>query len=92
MRPTARATDPTTSHQAALFATDKAETNRVIALRVLKAHPEGLTDFELADLTGIAQTSIGVRRGQLVKMGLVVQTDKRRPTPSGATAIVWRAL
>ena len=90
--PVARATDPITSHQAALFAEPKAETHRVIALRVLKAHPAGLTDFELADLTGIPQTSIGVRRKELVEMELVEATDQRRPTPSGAKAIVWRAL
>lgn len=92
MNPTARATDPVTSHQAALFATNRAETNRVLALRVLKANPDGLTDFDLAALTGIPQTSIGVRRGELVKMGLVEATRERRRTPSGALAIVWRAL
>lgn len=90
--PVARATDPTTSHQAALFAAPKAETHRVIALRMLKAHPDGLTDFQLADLTGIPQTSIGVRRKELVEMGLVEATNQRRPSPSGAKAIVWRAL
>ena len=82
---------PNTSHRAALFAAPKAETHRV-ALRVLKAHPDGLTDFDLARLTGIPQTSIGVRRKELVRMGLVEATDKRRPAPSGAKAIVWRAL
>lgn len=92
MRPLARSTDPVTSHQAALFATGKAESHRVMALRVLKAHPEGLTDFELAERTGVAQTSIGVRRKELVQMGLVVATLERRPSPSGAKAIVWKAL
>ena len=90
--PLARATDPDTSHQAALFAAPKAESHRVIALRVLKAHPDGLSDFELSALTGVPQTSIGVRRKELVRMGLVEATDKRRPAPSGAKAIVWRAI
>lgn len=48
------------------------------------------TDFELADVTGTAQTSIGKRRGELVKAGLVEATSERRPSPSGSPAVVWR--
>ena len=91
-QPTARATDPETSHQAARRAASKAQTHRALALRVLRAHPDGLTDWELADRTGVMQTSIGVRRHELVKAGLVVKTALRRPSPSGCASIVWRAL
>lgn len=90
--PTARASDPDTSHAAALRARPKAGTNRDLALRVLRQHPAGLTDFELADRTGVAQTSIGVRRKELVQMGLVRATTGRRPAPSGSLAIVWEAV
>lgn len=66
-------------------------THRLLALAVLTAAgSSGLTDFELAERTGIAQTSIGVRRGELVKAKLVEKTAMRRPSPSGSAAIVWR--
>lgn len=91
-RPVARATDPPTSWAAARQAAPRAGTNRALALRVLRSHPDGLTDFELADLTGMQQTSIGKRRGELRDAGLVRATDRRRPAPSGAAAIVWEAV
>ena len=86
----ARTTDPETSHQASLFAQPKARTHRDLALHVLRTHPEGLTDFELAAITGIPQTSIGVRRGELTKHGIVWDSGKRRNSPSGSPAIVWK--
>jgi transcription initiation factor IIE alpha subunit len=88
--PTARSTDPDTSHQAAELAKQSAGGHRDLALRVLRANPDGLTDFELAELTGVAQTSIGKRRHDLYRAGLVVKTDLRRPSPSGSPAIVWK--
>lgn len=90
-QPVARRTDPETSHLAAKDAQPKAGTHRALALRTLTEHPEGLTDFDLARLTGVPQTSIGVRRKELVRAGLVVATDERRKAPSGSLAIVWRA-
>ena len=91
--PRARVSDPDTSHQAAKLATVNAGTNRALALEALRAAgPDGLTDFALAEIVGIQQASIGVRRGELVRMGLVEATEMRRPSPSGANAIVWRAV
>lgn len=63
---------------------------RRLALLTHAAHPDGLTDFELADLTGIAQTSIGKRRGDLVAAGYIVNAETARPAPSGSRATVWR--
>ena len=69
---------------------------RLLALRTLAEHPAGLTDFELAEITGRQQTSIGKRRGELYDAGLVeAATNERgeivkRPSPSGALSIVWR--
>jgi hypothetical protein len=92
VRPVARATDPDTSHRAAALATLKAGSNRVLALEALRAAGErGLTDFELEAATSIPQTSIGKRRHDLWRLGLVEKTEMRRPSPSGAPAIVWRA-
>lgn len=91
--PTARHTDPDTSHAAAALAAPRATTNRAAALAALRAAGDrGLTDFELADITGVAQTSIGVRRKELRDAGLVEATGDRRPAPSGALATVWRAV
>jgi hypothetical protein len=92
--PTARHSDPETSHQAAALAEPRAKTNRAYALRLLlEAGANGLTDFELAERSGIAQTSIGVRRGELVKQGLAARHPDAitRHSPSGASSIVWVA-
>lgn len=92
-QPVARATDPNTSWQAARRAATKAESNRAYALRVLRNHGEdGCTDFELSAITGVQATSIGVRRKELCRAGLVVDSGRRRPSPSGSLAIVWKAV
>jgi DNA-binding transcriptional ArsR family regulator len=90
-RPVARATDPGTSWAAASMTEPRAGTNRALALRLLREHPDGLTDFELAEMSGLQQTSIGKRRGELVDAGLAQATEQRRRAPSGAWAIVWQA-
>lgn len=91
-QPSARLYDPPTAQKAAKGAAEKAETHRQYALRVLRNHPEGLTDFALAEICNIQQTSIGKRRLELVRAGLVIDSGRRRPSPSGSMAIVWRAL
>lgn len=89
--PVARNSDPQTSHQAAEYAAVNAGTCRARALQALVAAGDrGLTDFELAAWTHLQQTSVGVRRKELVRMGLVESTGERRPSPSGALAMVWR--
>lgn len=96
-QPVARRTDPETSHLAAEDAKRNANTLRARCLAVLKAHPEGLTDFRLAELVGSQQTSAGKRRGELVTAGLVERAVvqgivQKRPAPSGSLAIVWRYI
>lgn len=63
---------------------------RLLALTAHAEHVSGLTDFELAEHTGKAQTSIGKRRKDLEVDGYVVATTERRPSPSGAMATVYR--
>lgn len=87
----ARATDPETSHIAATNARRHTETDRELVLRLLRTHGP-MTDFEIAARAGRAQTSLGVRRGDLVKLGLVEYAGFARPAPSGSPARVWRAL
>jgi hypothetical protein len=50
----------------------------------------GATDYELAVALGVLRTSAGKRRKELFELGMVQDTDERRPTDTGASAIVWR--
>jgi len=86
--PTARHTDPATSHGAAERATGHAQADRQRVLALL-AERGPLTDFQLADLTGRKQTSIGVRRGELVKAGLVREHDRGGISDTGTPCIRW---
>jgi hypothetical protein len=85
-----RYTDPETCNEARKDALSNAARGRKIALDLLFAHSDGLTDFELAELSGWQQTSIGKRRGELRDLGLVEDSGFRRPSPSGSRAIVWK--
>ena len=87
----ARHTDPDTSWDAAADALCNADTHRARVLATLRAHPGGLTDFELAELLGLQQTSAGKRRGELRDLGYVENSGRKRPAPSGSMSIVWRA-
>lgn len=90
-----------TSRDAANDNRPRAQQHRELALAALtEAGERGLTDFELEDVVGVKQTSIGVRRGELKKAGLVARrlvidpktlelVGDRRPAPSGSTAAVW---
>jgi hypothetical protein len=88
--PAARNSDPITSHQAAQRHPFKRQKDCLAVLIVHSHHPAGLTDFELASMMRRQQTSLGKRRGELRDSGMIEQTDKRRPAPSGSPAIVWR--
>lgn len=92
-QPTARVSDPQTSHLAAEVAGRSADTVRARCLIALQqAGDLGLTDFELADRVCRQQTSAGKRRGELVKAGLVEFAGITRPAPSGTAARVWRVI
>jgi hypothetical protein len=89
----ARNSDPVTSHIAADRAGMKASHNRLMVLRHLIASGP-MTDFELAAVCGIQQTSIGKRRGECRDWYLVEQHKEdgeavTRKSPSGSPALVW---
>ena len=88
----ARSTDPDTSWAAAADALVNADTDRARVLEMHRAHPEGLTDFELAELMGRQQTSVGKRRGELRDRGLIEHAGFKRAAPSGSMSIVWRVV
>jgi hypothetical protein len=88
-----------TSQGAAVIAIFNLKGNREAAMAALaQAGESGLTDFELAAVTGVQQTSIGKRRKELVDLGLVASVldpaagkPATRPSPSGSPSMVWRA-
>lgn len=85
--PSVRVSDPDTCQEPS---ETRMSSGRLKVLAAHYHHPEGLTDFELSALIKVQQTSCGKRRGELEKAGLIVATTTRRPSPSGAKAIVWR--
>ena len=90
----ARRNDLDTSHEAARDASKKAPNHRLIALQALFEHGP-MTDYELAEKTGLQQNSIGKRRKDCQDIGLVdffmLDGEKeRRKTPSGSSAYVWQ--
>lgn len=95
--PQARATDPETSHEAAVAVGPRAQRDRdrvLDALRVFGA----MTDFEIALAIRSVQTSCGVRRSELVRAGLVraVVIDgrkaKRPSLTTGSPSQVWELV
>lgn len=83
--PAVRVSDPETCREPSQ---GRMSAGRWKALTALYVHGP-MTDFELADRTGVAQTSIGCRRCDLVKAGLAAKTGGRRPSPTGSPALVW---
>jgi len=56
---------------------------------ILREGARGATDAEIEAVTGIRAQSVSPRRGELRTLGLIVDSGKRRPTPSGRPAAVW---
>lgn len=81
-----------TERDAAELIAPKAGTLRRLAYDALLAAPDGLTDLELAARTSKWLYSIAPRRVELVRAGLVIDSGIRRPGPTGARAIVWKAI
>lgn len=87
-RGAARPTDPVTSVMAAEQIAPRVGTDRWQVLATHYRHREqGLDDFQLAELMGRKQTSVGRRRGELEHMGFVEKTE-RRLSPSPLTTSV----
>lgn len=91
-----RRTDEDTAQGAAVIAIGNAATNRHLALvHLYAAGDDGLSDFDLEAKTGVQQTSIGKRRGELRDAGLVARAfdeagkGRTRLSPSNTPAAVW---
>lgn len=81
-----------TERQAAASMREHTPRLREKVLGILRAHPAGLTDDEGGRLMGGDRLDFGRRRNELQRLGLVISTGTRRPTPHGRSAIVWRAV
>ena len=65
---------------------------REAILNLLKRHPEGLTDNDIAHLYDgplASASGLRTRRSELVNAGLVVDSDRRDTLASGRKAVVW---
>ena len=85
---TVRVSDPDTSHEAGKANTNNSEDRRLV-LTTHAAHLEGLTDYELADLHGRQQNSLGKRRTELRDAGMIQATPLRRKGHTKSLCIVW---
>lgn len=82
---------PATSHYAAERILPKTGTQRSRVLEAIRRQG-GLTDEEIADRLGMNPSSVRPRRQELQKAGWVEDSGDRRPTASGAQAIVWTVV
>ena len=92
--PVARRSDPETSHEAAKDASFHASEGRILAMRALHEHGP-MTDYELEASTGWQKNSIGKRRLDCQRAGMVellvlCGEKQKRPGPSGSMCLVWQ--
>ncbi len=83
-----RPSDPDTSHTAAAAASPGREQIKQIVYNTLLEHPDGLTDWELLEATGLDRDL----RGSVIKRRQdcgARDTGLRRLSPSGHPCIVW---
>jgi len=86
--PAARGTDPITSHQAAASISE--QRRRAVHAQVLVKLLTGpATDFDLARHTGLIPTSVGCRRKELCREGLVTALDRTGLSDTGSPATRW---
>lgn len=86
----ARATDPSTSWEAADSLSDDhvARVRDQVHKYALKCGTHGFTDKELETYFDDFGSTYRTRRAELSAMGIIVATDSKRRTPSGRNAIV----
>ena len=82
-----RWSDPDTSHGAAEQVADKMTERRTIVLAHFVKHGS-MTDLELQQLCADHGSTYRTRRSELVEMGFVADTGRRKPQ-HGSNRIVW---
>lgn len=86
-----RTTDFDTPRAAAKKASKRGPNQRQAVLAYLQRVREA-TDYEIGEGLGILRSSAAKRRQELVELGLVEDSQKRRNTDTGTAAIVWRII
>ena len=90
LAPPARRTAPQTTRDAARRIAGIAPTLRLQVLAAIReAGLCGLTDAEGVARLGLLAQTYTPRRRELAQLGAVVDSGRRRKTPSGRAAIVW---
>lgn len=90
LRSKARPNLPIASHILADRRTGQRATQRALVLAVIaEAGVFGATDAEIEAATGLRAQSVSPRRGELRAQGLIVNSERRRPTPRRRPAAVW---
>lgn len=88
--PSARRTDPATSHAAAQSMQDASKGLRAELLAVYQTHPSGLTMEEAAALAGIPTWAASKRISELRAAGQIIDTGTTRKGASGRQQAVCR--
>lgn len=84
---------PETSRAAAERVAPSAATLRAKVLAyIVECGENGATDDECQVSLAMPAHTQTARRWELAKAGQVVRTERRRPTRSGAGAVVWQAV
>ncbi len=78
-----------TSYEAAVSKIGATDTERQRVLEFLRRVKFGATDEQIHNALGMPQNTERPRRRELVLMGAVADSGKRRRTMSGRNAIVW---
>lgn len=84
-----RGAPDTERNAAALVAPRSGHARRKVLDALAVRHPNGLTDYEIANVTGLRLYTAAPRRTELVSQGWVMDSGRRRPTDSGTPAAVW---
>lgn len=100
--PSARKTDPETSHDAARSIKEpKLSESRLAIVRIFRKHgrmnDESLAAYYASLMSDgsapyLSPSGLRSRRSELVDMGYLTDTGLRAPTYSGRQSIVWKAV
>ena len=78
-----------TSKQAAESVAISAASMRGRVLAFIASRPQGVTDDEVELALSMRHQTASARRRELVLLGMVKDSDRRRRTSSGRSATVW---
>jgi predicted Rossmann fold nucleotide-binding protein DprA/Smf involved in DNA uptake len=86
--PLARRSDPATSHAAAARVAEFAAGQHAQIIEALRQGPA--TVYGIAERTGIEAHAVGKRVPELAREGLIAETGKTEPSPSGRQCRLWK--